>query len=96
MGMTCTILAFKCFLGKCTSDKVFVAHVYMYVYVGYVRQTRRDMHQLVICLAKFAQFEKFAQCTPTQCMLVLNQDLLLFRHFKKIVFSQERRDFPIN
>ena len=91
MGMTCTILAFKCFLGKCTSDKVFVAHVYMYVYVGYIRQTRRDMHQLVICLAKFAQYAKFAH--P---MHACAQSLLLFRHFKKTVFSQERRDFPIN
>ena len=74
---------------KCKSDKVYVGHVYMYV--GDVRQTRWDMHQLVICLAKFAQYAKFAH--P---MHACAQSLLLFRHFKKTVFSQERRDFPIN
>ena len=87
--MTCTVLAFEYFLRKCKSDKVYVGHVYMYV--GYVRQTRWDMHQLVICLAKFAQYAKFAH--P---MHACAQSLLLFRHFKKTVFSQERRDFPIN
>ena len=89
MAMTCKILAFEYFLQKCKSDKVYVGHVYMYV--GDVRQTRWDMHQLVICLAKFAQYAKFAH--P---MHACAQSLLLFRHFKKTVFSQERRDFPIN
>ena len=87
--MTCTVLAFEYFLQKCKSDKVYVGHVYMYV--GDVRQTRWVMHQLVICLAKFAQYAKFAH--P---MHACAQSLLLFRHFKKTVFSQERRDFPIN
>ena len=98
MAMTCTVLAFEYFLRKCKSDKVYVGHVYMYV--GDVRQTRWVMHQLVICLAKFAQYAKFAHpmhaCAQSKSALFQTFQENSFQPGKKrlsnkLVFSEERR-----
>ena len=89
--MTCKILAFEYFLQKCKSDKVYVEHVYN-VHCTCMWET--CVRQGGTCTSWSSVWQSWhsMQSLYTQCMLVLNQDLLLFRHFKKIVFSQERRD----